>query len=520
MKSRICDIAKGQLFDGQQDVKLVIEHSPTDRQVVTRQDLEESIAWASSESELTTVRDGCTVAIEAEHSLAFIGSLYACLRLGLPVAPLPSPSDPVAAAAARHRIASTVSSLCPEIGIGSSDFRHEIAVSTKAPSRWSVPPDTAIIQYTSGSTSDPKGCALSHEAIAANIESMGRAYEFSEGSVMASFLPFHHDMGLFASLLGPLSTSGALLHLLPTKRFALDPRSFIRLLSDVKATHSAMPAAALSLVTRVIRRTRDIDLSSLESLSVGAEPIRPAIAAEFLETTSDFGFAGSNIFPSYGLAEATLAVTFSKGLRVLYPNSEKGKIGYTSLGVPVIGTSLRIVDAADTSQLMPEGGIGLVEIVSKSQMSGYLTSGGFHPLDGPLLTKDLGFVLNGQIALTGRCDDVMMLGGHNIFPDDVEWAVKEAIGISGRAVAALPSEGSGGGMRILAEMSGPQRADRDLALVQRIEAACVSVCGFRPSEVVFLRPGSLPKTTSGKLQRRASSQAYASGQFEVTWHGR
>lgn len=347
--------------------------------------------------------------------------------------------------------------------------------------------ELALIQYTSGSTGQPKGVALTHENVLANTWAFGREFGMVSGELMISWLPLYHDMGLIGTTLGSLS-HGLPLVLMGPERFLARPVEWLRAFSDYRGTLTAAPNFAYGLCAERIRdeELEGLDLSSWRNALNGAEPIRWATVDAFIRRFAPYGFRASAMYPAYGLAEASLAVTLNP------PGRGVRRLGqHISCGRPIEDVEVRIVE-------------GRVEIRGRSVMHGYYG----HPPRGDAWhdTGDLGFLHDGELYITGRAKDVVMIGGRCLHPHDVESVLAEVRGIRKGCVAAFGVD-DGGSERlvVLAESRG---ADPRLCL-QRV----FQETGVRP-EVVLLPPRSLPKTPSGKLRRGEARRRYLQGELQ------
>jgi len=384
--------------------------------------------------------------------------------------------------------------------------------------------DLAVLQFTSGSTGHPKGCALTQHAMLTNATAIAERMDIRAGDTAVSWLPTFHDMGLMTGVLAPV-VAGTSARLRESSRFLVNPISWLEDLARFPRTHTAAPNFALALVLdRLARRpAAGLDLSGVATIVCGAEPIDAALATRFLETLAPWGLQAEAFHAAYGMAEATLLVTSRpRGLTSrrfrLPPVGEAateqagappaGETTLVNLGRPVEGVEIRIVgkrgDGVD-----PE--VGEVEIRSPSLMRAY-----FHNpeatdaalQDGWLRTGDLGLVCDGDLYIAGRAKDLIIVAGRNIYPSDVEHAVARATGLLASSVAAFARRSALGTDAVCLLIECPDRADVE-RLVQLAEASCLEACGAAPALVITAVRGAIPRTTSGKVRRSELSLRHA-----------
>jgi fatty-acyl-CoA synthase len=394
------------------------------------------------------------------------------------------------------------------------------------------PDALAILQYTSGSTSDPKGVMLPHRCVAANVDSICEAAELDHRDVGVSWLPLYHDMGLIGLLATPMTT-GMDLALAAPQDFLAAPARWMEWMSEFRGTATAGPNFAYALAARALRRGDRLDLSSLRIAINGAEPIDPDAVAQFADAGARHGLRPEAMFPAFGMAEATLAVTFVRPLsgltvdvvdrRVLETDSYAAPITENDgnarhlarLGSPIPGIHIRICDPA-TGATMHDREVGELEIAGASVTPGYYkhpeaTANAFH--DGWLRTGDLAYTVDGELVVCGRIKDVIILGGRNVYPQDVERAVADIAGVRAGNVIAFGTEGRRGkeALVVVAEAKVEEITTVRDAVADRVRGAV----GIPPEEVVLVRPGTLPKTSSGKLQRTLCRERYLGAELEL-----
>lgn len=389
------------------------------------------------------------------------------------------------------------------------------------------PTDLAILQYTSGSTRSPRGVPVTHAHLAANLAGIRAATDHGalHPARILSWLPLHHDMGLIGFLALPMSCGCSLVLQTPAA-FARRPVGWLEAMSRHRITISGAPNFGYSLLARAQRPDLHLDLSPVRLLLSGAEPIDPAAMADFAAATARHGLRPSALVPAYGLAESTLAVTFSQpgaGVRVdrvdvrtlerdgrAEPDPHGREL--VRLGRPVPGTSLRIVDA-DTGTPVGARIVGRVEIRGPSVVGHYWPdppppAGAWFP------TGDLGYVTEagdgGELVVCGRESDMLFAAGRNIFPQDIEAAAGQVSGVRPGGVAAFGVHGDQ--LVVAVESRG---ADPD-AVRRAVTAAVGDEVGLAPNRVLILPYGRLPKSSSGKLRRAETRSRYLSGRLPGT----
>jgi long-chain-fatty-acid--[acyl-carrier-protein] ligase len=350
----------------------------------------------------------------------------------------------------------------------------------------------AVLQGTAGSTGAPKTAALSAPAVLANLRGLGDRLAL-DGSrdTGCSWLPLYHDMGLTFLLAGALA--GMPIWLAPTAAFTASPFRWLSWLSESGATVTAAPNFAYNVVGKYARRVSDVDLGAVRVAINGGEPIDCAGFERFAEAMAPFGFDARSASPSYGLAESTCAVAVpapGTGLQFASVTDETGSHRHAALGDAIPGTEIRIAGG--------DGEIGEIEIRGASMMDGYLD----HPAvdrDDWFATGDLGFFGDGGLVVCGRAKEVISIAGRNIFPTEIELVAAQVRGVREGAVVALGTgqRSARPGLIVAAEFRGPDQASARAEVIQRV----ASVCGVVPSDVVFMSPGALPRTSSGKLRR-------------------
>jgi long-chain-fatty-acid--[acyl-carrier-protein] ligase len=360
----------------------------------------------------------------------------------------------------------------------------------------------AVLQGTAGSTGSPRTALLSPEAVLGNVSGLiAHTGVDPSTDIGMTWLPLYHDMGLSFLLSGMLSASDT--WLAPTAAFAGSPFRWLGWLSESRATMSAAPNFAYNVLGRYARRVSDVDLSRLRFLLNGGEPIDCDGFVTFLAEMARFGLDPHAAAPSYGLAEATCAVTapaIGTGLQYddIIDSTTDSVQRHAILGDPIPGMELRTVpsDAHPADGGGPQ--IGHIEIRGTSMMSGYLGTD-LLASDTWFPTGDLGYLTDRGLVVCGRAKELITVAGRNVFPTEVERVAAQVRGIREGAVVAVGTSAGASrpGLVITAEFRGPDESGARSELVQRV----ASECGVVPSDVVFVAPGSLPRTSSGKLRR-------------------
>lgn len=361
----------------------------------------------------------------------------------------------------------------------------------------------AILQGTAGSTGTPKTVALPPSSVLANLSGLNNRIGVRSGDVGCSWLPLYHDMGLSFLLAGALG--GTELWQAPTAAFQASPFRWLNWLSDSRATITAAPNMAYGMIGKYSRRVSDVDLAALRFALNGGEPIDCELTERFAVEMARFGFSAGALSPSYGLAESTCAVTVpvpGDGLRIdetTFITAEgTAPRRHAVLGAPIDGMQVRIEPYDGGATEVSDREIGEVAIRGTSMMSGYL---GERPrgVEDWFRTGDLGYLVDGDLVVCGRAKEIITVAGRNIFPAEVERIAARVAGVREGAVVAVGiGEGSvRPGLVVTAEFRGPDEAGARAELMREV----ASGCGVVPADVVFVKPGTLPRTSSGKLRR-------------------
>jgi acyl-CoA synthetase (AMP-forming)/AMP-acid ligase II/acyl carrier protein len=390
--------------------------------------------------------------------------------------------------------------------------------------------DVAMLQYTSGSTGQPKGVIITHAQLLANIRAMGMAISAGPNDVFLSWLPLYHDMGLIGAWLGSLYFAMTLV-LMPPTAFLGRPSRWLTRLHEHRATISGAPNFAYEMcVSRVHdEQIAGIDLSRWRLAFNGAEPVSPNAVRRFIERFAKYGFRPQAMAPAYGLAEAGVCLTvppldrgplFERVERDAYQRrgealpaqpDDASALEFISSGQALPGYQLRIAD--DTGRELPDRREGRVEFRSPSATRGYMrnpeaTVRLFH---GDWLdTGDVGFVVGGDLFITSRVKDLIKRAGRNIYPYEVEETVGNLPGVRKGCVAAFGSSDAVARTEKLVVVAETVETGSEalIALRERIDRAVSGVLGFAPDDIALVRPESVLKTSSGKIRRAACRELY------------
>ena len=398
--------------------------------------------------------------------------------------------------------------------------------------------DTALLQLTSGSTADPKAVRITYGNLYSNVKAMVERAEFDfDTDVMVSWLPTFHDMGMVGFLTVPMTFGVELVKITPVE-FLTGPLIWPQLITKYGGTTTAAPNFAYAIVGRRMARVDDdnaYDLSKLRIALNGAEPVDESAVQTFVDAGARFKMPAECVFPAYGMAEATLAVSFAplftgltldiveadaleadnRAVPVPEGDSRRGTDDVRSfalLGRPLDGLEAEIVNEAGAR--VGDREVGEIRLRGEAVTPGYLTMDG--PLatqdaDGWLNTGDLGYLVDGQIVICGRRKDVIIMGGRNLYPTDIERAATSVEGVrAGNAVAVRLDAGSRRErFAVVLESKLAGDAEAEKALAKEVAARVRDAVDMRPFAVVVLPAGSLPKTPSGKVKRAATATQYA-----------
>ncbi|WP_437811936.1 amino acid adenylation domain-containing protein [Sorangium sp. So ce1078] len=500
--------------------------------------------------------------------LDFIAAFFGCLYAGLIAVPVPLPQRK----SGLLRVLAIVRDCRPSVVLTAEAFLGAVAMLRDDPSlaelshlrcmavdtirdgqedAWRAPRVTAetvaFLQYTSGSTGTPKGVVLTHGNLLRNELMIQRAFAHTEESLIVGWLPPHHDMGLIGNILQPLYVGVPCVQLAP-EHFLMRPRRWLEAISRYRATTSGGPNFAYELCIRKIPQDQreGLDLGSWQVAFNGAEPIRAATLDRFAEAFAPAGFRRAAFYPCYGLAEATLLVSggaadappivravdraaLEQGRAVFDPRDPEAGLSLVGCGGSPAGDEVRIVDP-ETLRPCDDERVGEIWVAGASVAQGYWerpeeTAATFEARlstgEGPFLrTGDLGFLSRGELYVTGRLKDLIIVRGRNLYPQDIELTAEQS----------HPSLRAGGGAAFSVEVDGEERvvivqelgrrasASVDPAeLGAAIERAVADRHEVAVHAVALIKPGSLPRTTSGKVQRRACRGRFLDGSLGTVW---
>lgn len=476
------------------------------------------------------LRPGDRVALVAETGPDFPVWLFACFHAGIVPAIAPAETNVLARASYLARMAGIVEACGARALLVPDRFPAELPVRLLCPGELQAlpeadtdlplprPQDPAYVQFSSGSTTAPKGVLIRHGALMANIAQILRfGIRLNDADRAFSWLPFYHDMGLVGFLLAPLSGPCSVDYL-PPAGFARRPALWPQLMASLGSTISYAPTFGYRLAAERVRDAdlAGVDLSRWRLAGVGGDMVRAEALEAFAARFAPAGFDRIAFVPSYGLAEATLAVSFATdGLRLALPRAERSGEArpHVICGRPLPGMELRIVDG--NGRPVADGAVGRIEVRGPSLMAGYVrpTEAGLTiGADGFLDTGDLGFLTEGALVVTGRAKDLILVNGRNIWPADLEWAAQQAAGLRHGQVVAFPlaDAGSAAGSEEVVVLVECRDADAMESLRPRIADAISRQTGVA-AEIVFVPPRTIPLTSSGKLRRSAARDAYLAG---------
>ena len=393
--------------------------------------------------------------------------------------------------------------------------------------------DVAFLQLTSGSTGSPRAVMITHRGAVHNPAACNEGAGGRMGApvhdwvdTMVSWLPLYHDMGLIGCLFLPLLV-GLELHLLRPQSFLARPMMWLRELGTNGRTFATAPNFGYQLCVERLRpgQLDGADLSGFKVALTGAEMVRRETAEAFSAAFAPFGFASESFLPCYGLAEATLAVTFDdagRGVRTLpAPGGADAGFGLTevvSVGRPVRDTRIEI--RSPDGRRLDDDAVGEVCIDGPGLFAGYYgdeAATAESLVDGWYQTGDLGFVHHGELYLTGRIKDILIVHGHNLMPDEIERIADGTTGGGGltRSAAFSVARGADGEQAVLAIEVTTDDPDQLDALERDVKVRVGRALGLPLTDVVFVRRGRIPRTTSGKMQRGELRRRYVDGTLEI-----
>ena len=500
------------------------------------------------------LKKGDRVALIAETGAEFAACFFGAIYAGLWPVPLPLPTSFGGRDAYVEQLVVMLSSSDPQLFLFPEELaefataaaeRHGVAarnwesLSEIEPAGTLALPESgadeiAYLQYSSGSTRFPHGVAVTHRALLDNLHAHGVAAEVQDTDRCVSWLPWYHDMGLVGCMLSPLALQVSV-DFLKTEDFARRPLAWLDLISRNPGTSiSYSPTFGYDICSRRMssqtRAADRFDLSRWRLAGNGADMIRPDVMQAFVDGFADAGFKAAAFCPSYGLAEATLAVSImppGEGIRLeLVEESELSGAGtpaqerprryraIVNCGKPVKGMEIEI--RGTDGNLLADRGIGKVWVRGTSVMVGYYRDPEATEaclIDGWLDTGDMGYMSGGYIFIVGRAKDMIIINGKNHWPQDIEWAVEQLPGFKSGDIAAFAITGPSGeetpAVLVHCRVSDPEERGR---LRDDIKERVRAITGITPV-VELVPPRTLPRTSSGKLSRTKARNLYLTGEI-------
>lgn len=498
------------------------------------------------------LKKGDRVALIAETSVGFVDAFFACQYAGLVAVPLAIPMGVGQSDSYIDKLQGLLKSCQPAAIISSDEWlplvkpvHNEAAhirilthadilalpekdVQLKPP----LPEDIAYLQYTSGSTRFPRGVIITQRSAMANLQVISRyGIKLQPGDRCVSWLPFYHDMGLVGFLLTPVATQLSVDYL-RTQDFAMRPMQWLKLISKNRGTVSVAPPFGYEICLRRCsdKEIADLDLSSWRVAGVGAEPISGELLKRFAECFSKINFDSHALMPCYGLAENTLAVSFFdnassrmidtidrdvleyQGKAAAPTNSTRARVSFVNCGKALPGHRVEIRN--ESGKILADREIGHIWIAGPSLMSGYfrdsVSRSKIESL-GRMDTGDLGYLLDGELYVTGRKKDLIIIRGRNIWPQDIEYVAESVPEIrTGDAIAFVTSNDHDEGGKIILQIqcrvNSEERRDQ---IIHMLTSRIQSEFGVTV-EVKLLPPHSIPRTSSGKPARAEAKKRYLS----------
>ena len=502
------------------------------------------------------IKPGDRIALIAETGPGFAAAFFAAIYAGALPVPLPLPTSFGGREAYVDQIATQLRSCDPKMVLSPEGLFAMVSQSAEglcAAHDWAVyfaepapdaglpqakPTDIAYLQYSSGSTRFPHGVAVTHEALLANLAGHAHCMEAGDGDRVVSWLPWYHDMGLVGCMLAPLANQISVDYL-ATEDFARRPLSWLTLISrNPGKTLSYSPTFGYDICARRISASIDVaarfDLSRWRVAGNGADMIRPEVMQAFVDVFAAAGFKASAFLPSYGLAEATLAVSImplGEGIvsDLIDERTLSGGTGgrvdarqptrfraIVNCGKAVPGLTIEIRD--DAGAVLPDRKIGRVFVRGLGVMAGYFrdeeaTTAALSS-EGWLDTGDMGYLSQASIFIVGRAKDMIIINGKNHWPQDIEWAIEQLPGFKAGDIAAFaittPSGEESPAVLVQCRTSdADERASLREAIRNKVRAITGMTC-----VVELVPPRTLPKTSSGKLSRSKARSQYLSGEIQ------
>lgn len=397
------------------------------------------------------------------------------------------------------------------------------------------PDDLCYLQFSSGSTRFPLGVAVTQKALMANAHAITHhGLKITAADRCVSWLPLYHDMGLVGFLLTPLVCQVSIDYL-PTREFARRPLLWLNLITRNGGTLSYSPSFGYELAARRAETasTEGIDLSTWRGAGIGGDMVRPRVLRKFVETFAVRGFSPGALVPSYGMAEASLALSFAPlGVGLVTDRVDLDRLEGDAVAVPpgpdtererefvlngpvLPGHAIEVRDA--DGKVLGEKQVGRLYARGPSLMREYFNrpeeTGAVLSADGWLDTGDLGYLCDGQIVITGRAKDLILVNGRNIWPQDLEWSAEHSIeSLRSGDVVAFSVDGDGGEQVVVLVQCRPTQEEARAALAAQVQGVLRAAHGLEV-KVVLVPTHSLPQTSSGKLSRTKAKQMLLAGEF-------
>lgn len=510
----------------------------------------------------TGIQRGDRLALIAETGPDFVRFFYACQYAGLVPVPLPAAVHLGGRQAFIKQIRSMLQSSTPTLAVAPSDFIDMLEEAAAGldikmvgePEHFQSLPESdealrlpeagelAYLQYTSGSTRFPRGVMITQEAVMANLSGILRdGIGMNENDRCVSWLPYYHDMGLVGLVLACMASQRSVDYL-GTRDFAMRPRMWLKIMSENGGTVSFSPPFGYELCARRLRDSdiEKLDLSAWRVAGVGAETIRPSSLNHFAEKLEASGFSRNAFLPCYGMAETSLAISFAplgKGFHI--DHVDGGKLGnerhaeavsdipaaqadgihvseFVHCGVTMPGMELEVRDEDGT--ILGERKCGTIFVRGTSVMTGYFndpeTTEAMLSADGWLNTGDLGYMANGEVIITGRQKDLIIIKGRNIWPQDLEYVAErqEAVRPGDASAFSIPMEDNEQAVMVVQCRQANEEARRELA--ESIRSNVQAEFGI-DCLIELVPPHTLPRTSSGKLSRSGARRDFLQRHQEV-----
>ena len=534
---------------------VLFQRTATDIDSLTYGELLSSARQVAGGLRARGVRPGDFVALMLPTGLEFFHSFYGILLAGAVPVPIYPPTRPgqiedhlrrqagilrnceavaLLSFDAARLVAHILSGLVPSLRHVTTpeELRREAANAGANNDHRGAPGEIAFLQYTSGSTGSPKGVTLDHGNLLANIRAWGSAVALTPADVVVSWLPLYHDMGLIGAWLGSLYHACPLVLMSPLD-FLSRPDRWLWAIHEYRGTVTAAPNFAFELCLRHAdpQRLEGLDLSSWRYAANGAEPIAADTLARFAAAFRPYGFRAEALSPVYGLAECSVGLAvappgrgpiidhvqrdaLAAGEAIPSATDDDNALRLVACGVPLPGHEIRIVDEAGV--VLPPRQVGRIEFRGPSATRGYYRNEEATARlirDGWLDSGDLGYLADGDIVLTGRLKDTIIRGGRNLYPYELEEAVGGLPGIRRGCVAVFGAAAAGEGTEKLVVVAECREGDEAVRaeLVRRINGQAVDLLGTPPDDVVLAPSHAVLKTSSGKIRRAATRDAYLGG---------